>query len=50
MRNGSTTGRFTVKGATSVEVIGEGRTLKVVEDRFEDRFAPYQVHIYRLTE
>jgi hypothetical protein len=51
MRNGSTRGTITVNGAADgarVEVIGEGRSLEVRDGRFEDDFAPYAVHLYRL--
>jgi hypothetical protein len=51
MRNGSTRGTFAVNGAAdgpTVEVIGEGRSLEVRDGRFEDDFAPYAVHLYRV--
>jgi len=50
MRNGITKASFVVKGAKSVEVVGENRTLKAVDDRFEDGFSAYAVHIYRVTD
>ncbi|MCL5283785.1 MAG: hypothetical protein M1330_03630, partial [Armatimonadetes bacterium] len=51
MRNNSTTGDFTVKGLpahATAEVIGEHRSIAVVNGRFEDHFSPYGVHIYRI--
>jgi hypothetical protein len=53
MRNGATQGRFTLKGAGKarvVTVIGENRTLPLRDGRFEDDFAPYAVHLYRIEE
>ena len=35
--------------ATNIEVVGEGRTLPVVDGVFTDDFGRYQVHIYRFT-
>lgn len=35
--------------STRVEVIGEGRYLSSSAARFEDHFAPYDVHLYRWT-
>ena len=56
MRSGATTATFTLRalpGRTSVEVVGENRTLSVTETsggaRFSDDFSSYGVHIYRLT-
>lgn len=34
-------------GAADVEVIGENRTLRAEGGRFQDRFAPWEVHLYR---
>ena len=50
MREGATGGLFTVKGIESnyrVEVIGEGRTLIADGGVFNDRFVPWDVHLYR---
>jgi hypothetical protein len=52
MRPGATTAQFTVPDPahTSVEVLGEGRTIPVTRGAWSDRFdTPYQVHLYRLT-
>ncbi len=51
MRNGATKGNFQVsnvpEGATA-EVIGEGRSISVEDGRFQDDFAAYDVHLYRI--
>jgi hypothetical protein len=50
MRNESTPARFTVKGLRddqSIEVLGEKRSLTAKEGSFTDRFAPWEVHLYR---
>jgi hypothetical protein len=52
MADGSTTATFPLIGAnaaTRVEVLGEGRELTAIDGTFEDDFAPYDVHLYRLT-
>ncbi len=41
---------FTLTAAGSVDVIEEGRTLPVSGTTFSDTFAPYQVHVYRITD
>jgi hypothetical protein len=48
MRCGFTTATFSVKSGNNVEVIGEGRTLKVTDGKFSDEFAPYGVHLYKV--
>ncbi len=51
MAEGVTTARFSLQGigtSTSVEVLGEGRNINPVGDYFEDAFAAYAVHLYRL--
>jgi hypothetical protein len=51
MRNAPTRGSFTVKGLPAhakAEVLGEDRTLEVKGGRWEDEFAPYGVHLYRV--
>lgn len=53
MREGETAATFTVKemaGPRTVEVLDEERTLTLENGRFQDRFAPYQVHLYRIME
>lgn len=35
--------------AATAEVLGEGRTIPVRGGRFADHFAPYDVHLYRIT-
>ena len=50
MRNSPAMATFTCtqKGATTVEALGEDRTLQVKEGVFSDAFAPYAVHLYRV--
>ncbi len=53
MADAETRSRFVIGGvddATRVEVIGEGRELTPRAGAFEDEFAPYDVHLYRLTK
>ena len=53
MRDAKTTATFTVKGlraAARVEVLGENRRLTVAAGRFTDDFAPWSVHLYRVSE
>jgi hypothetical protein len=52
MRDGSTTASFNIKdieGDKTVEVIGESRTLSSYNGSFDDSFAPWDVHLYRLS-
>jgi len=51
MRPGSTQAVFTVPGIDSgtVTVIGEDRTLKLAQGRFEDSFNDWDVHLYKMT-
>jgi hypothetical protein len=51
MRNAPARGSFQVRHlphAATAEVIGEYRRLPIRDGRFEDRFAPYDVHLYRI--
>lgn len=51
MRDGATSGTFELfahGSATMVQVLGEDRTLPVVEGSFTDAFAGYDVHLYRI--
>ena len=49
MRDGETTGTFTVPGAIGgVEVLGEDRTLTPQDGAFTDEFEGYEVHLYRV--
>jgi hypothetical protein len=50
MHGGRTKASFTLpgKGDVRVEVIGESRSIEAVGGRWEDRFAGYQVHLYRI--
>ena len=53
MRDGQTAATFTVQGLEGqrpVEVIGENRTLASKDGVFKDRFAPWDVHLYRVKE
>lgn len=44
----TTSAIFTVSSGTSVEVIGENRTIDIVNGQFTDTFSPYQVHLYKI--
>ncbi len=51
MREGATTGRFSLKGAEGgkeVEVLGENRTVALENGSWTDAFEGYQVHLYRV--
>jgi hypothetical protein len=51
MRNAEANGRFRIPALPEgkVEVLGEDRTLDVHEHEFRDAFAPYAVHLYKVT-
>lgn len=52
MRNKTTLGSFAgqaLSNHASTEVLGEARTLKLIDGGFADEFQPYAVHLYRLT-
>lgn len=51
MRDGTTSARFTIPGlpdSTKAEVLDEGRSIDVNDGKFEDTFAPWDVHLYRI--
>ncbi len=48
MRCGFTTATFNVTSGTSVEVLGEGRTINIIDGKFSDEFIPYGVHLYKI--
>ena len=51
MRGGETTASFQIAGLggnQKAEVLGEGRSVAVTAGRFADRFAPWDVHLYRI--
>lgn len=48
MADGAATATFFVRGAGRVEVIGEGRDIVASDGVFQDAFAPYDVHLYRI--
>ena len=48
MRPGATTATFNVPAGTRAEVLGENRHLEIRDGKFQDPFAPYAVHLYRL--
>jgi hypothetical protein len=51
MRNGGTTAAFTVrglKGANTVDVLDENRTILSKDGAFKDGFEPWDVHLYRI--
>jgi hypothetical protein len=50
MRDGSTRATFRVKSGKTVEVIGEDRRIEIRRKKFTDRFAPYGVHLYKITK
>jgi hypothetical protein len=53
MRDGTTTAAFKFGDATAgkvVEVLGENRTVVVKDGSFNDRFDPWDVHLYRLAK
>jgi hypothetical protein len=37
-----------LKGFSTAQVIGEDRTIKIKDGKFEDDFKAYDVHIYRI--
>ena len=52
MRNAPTRGTFTLNDppkAATATVLGEQRQVPVHDGTFEDTFAPYDVHIYKLS-
>ena len=52
MRSGMTTATFTLRdfpATASAEAIGENRTIDVKDGVFEDDFASYGVHLYKIT-
>ncbi|UCC98436.1 MAG: hypothetical protein JSW66_00810 [Phycisphaerales bacterium] len=53
MRGGQTTATFAVRGLAgerTVDVLGENRTLASENGVFQDRFADWDVHLYRLRQ
>ena len=53
MRNRPAHGTIELIGSRSnadVHVLGEDRSLQLGDGRFQDDFAPYSVHLYRVTE
>jgi hypothetical protein len=48
MRNGDTTGNFTVTSGSKAEVLGEGRAIIITNGQFSDSFSPYAVHLYKI--
>ena len=48
MRCGYTTATFNVTSGSSVEVLGEGRTINITDGKFSDEFIPYGVHLYKI--
>lgn len=51
MRGAGTIARFQsadFKDTSSIEVLGEGRTLAIRNESFQDAFEPWDVHIYRI--
>jgi hypothetical protein len=53
MRNSATSASFSIPGLISngkVEVIGESRSISVLNGEFSDTFKPYEVHLYRVND
>jgi hypothetical protein len=51
MRRGSVNATFTLRsfsGSSTVEVVGEGRTITASNGVFQDAFTSYAVHIYKI--
>jgi hypothetical protein len=51
MRDLATTAKFTVagvKGKQTVEVLDENRALEAQDGVFQDRFEPWDTHLYRI--
>lgn len=48
MRCGFTSATFSVTSGTSVDVLGEGRTINISDGKFSDEFSPYGVHLYKI--
>jgi hypothetical protein len=50
MRDGRTVARFDMSGIIEgqAKVIGEDRSVRLRHGQFEDRFGPYEVHLYRI--
>ncbi|MCX6156090.1 MAG: hypothetical protein NT007_18230 [Candidatus Kapabacteria bacterium] len=49
MRNDTTTATFSVNNGDNAEVIGENRTINIVNEKFSDGFNSYGVHLYKIT-
>jgi hypothetical protein len=52
MRDGEARATIALPGRASstAEVLGEGRTIPIVDGTFQDGFAPYAVHLYRIPD
>jgi hypothetical protein len=51
MRNGPAKATFRVRDLpadATAEVIGEGRSIKLKDGRFDDNFGPFDVHLYKI--
>lgn len=48
MRNNPTTATFTVASGATANVLGEDRTIQIVDGQFTDEFAAYEVHLYEI--
>lgn len=52
MENKSSTATFkftNLPAKSSAEVLGESRTIPLKEGQFQEKFAPYEVHLYRIS-
>jgi hypothetical protein len=50
MREGTSTGTFTVPSGTAAEVLGEGRQLAISGGTFSDSFSSYGIHLYKIPD
>jgi len=51
MESSPAKGKFQVTGMSgkaTIRVIGEDRTIRLQDGRFEDNFSPYAVHLYQI--
>lgn len=49
MSDGQANATFTVSSGTNAEVMGEGRTIPIVNGKFSDMFLAYTVHLYKIS-
>ena len=49
MKNEVTHATFKVTSGEDVEVLGENRTIKIINGQFDDHFEGYEVHLYKIS-